>query len=101
MGSIGQALRPQGHFAGYENGALRPHRDGNDFDGIAIEQTASRIDQRGFVGGGSSCQFPKLAKVRLDEINACFQSGLQEGPGRIHDSLAMRFRNLSEPTQKS
>ena len=95
-----QTIRTQSHIASHEKGAIWPHREGNDLDAIAIEQTTSCFDQRGFVGGGNSRQFLKFAKVGLDEINACFQSGLQKGAGRVHDDLAMRFRSLSNSAEK-
>ena len=44
----------------------------------------------------------KLAKIGLDQINACFERRLQERSRRIHDDLAARlFRGLAQPCRKN
>ena len=95
-----KAIRAQDRIAGDEKRAGRPHGERNDLDAIAIEQTAPCLDQRRIVGRGNSRQFLKLAKIGLDEIDACFQGRLQEGAGRIHDDPAVRFRSLGDPAEK-
>lgn len=71
--------------------ATIPEGEGDYFRASCRCKSAARVDPGVFVLARNAREFAQLAKIRLDEINAFFQSGRQRRPRGVENELHAAF----------